>query len=320
VWAAGGEPPVVAAGWARERGEDDDVDDEEPGEPLAIDLDATISIAHSDDKDGAGATYKGTWGFHPLLAYLDRGDGASEALAGRLRPGNAGANNAADHIAVLSEACWQLPELPAGMGRLVRADSAGASHAFLDAVREAGWAFSVGFPLTSEVTDAIREASEAAWTPAFTQHGDVRRGASVAELTDAVDLSAWPAGSRLIARCEPLHPGAQQTLADIEGCRFTAFLTDQAGRCLATLDVRHRGHARVEDCIRCDTDTGPRTLPCDTFDRNAVWLELLLTAHDLINWTQILTLDGELRLAEPQQLRHTLWHVPASIARHARKR
>jgi hypothetical protein len=62
VWAAGGEPPVVAAGWAREHGEDDDVDDEEPGEPLAIDLDATISIAHSDDKDGAGATYKGTWG------------------------------------------------------------------------------------------------------------------------------------------------------------------------------------------------------------------------------------------------------------------
>jgi hypothetical protein len=221
---------------------------------------------------------------------------------------------------VLSEGCWQLPELPAGVPRLVRADSAGATHAFLESVREAGWAFSVGFPLTPQVKDAIREVPDAAWTPAVTQHGDVRRGASVAELTDAVDLSAWPAGSRLIVRCEPLHPGAQQTLADIDGCRFTALVTDQAGRCLATLDVGHRGHARVEDCIRCDTDTGLRTLPCDTFDRNAVWLELILTAHDLINWTQVLTLDGELRLAEPQQLRHTLWHVPASIARHARKR
>jgi hypothetical protein len=76
----------------------------------------------------------------------------------------------------------------------------------------------------------------------------------------------------------------------------------------------------AEDCIRCDKATGLRTLPCDTFARNAVWLELIQTPHDLINWTQVLTLDGELRLAEPQQLRHNLLQVPASIARHARKR
>jgi hypothetical protein len=67
------------------------------------------------------------WGCHPLLADLDRGDGASEALAGRLRPGNAGANTAADHVAVCAQASWQLPELPAGLPRLMRADSAGAS-------------------------------------------------------------------------------------------------------------------------------------------------------------------------------------------------
>jgi hypothetical protein len=59
---------------------------------------------------------------------------------GRATPG---ANNVADHVAVFAEACGQLPELPAGVGRLVRADSAGASHAFLESVRDAGWAFSV---------------------------------------------------------------------------------------------------------------------------------------------------------------------------------
>jgi hypothetical protein len=318
VWAAGGEPPAVAAASAHEA--DGGVGGGDVGEPLAIDLDATISIAHSDDKDGAGATYKGTWGFHPMLAYLDRGDGTSEALAGRLRAGNAGANNAGDRLAVFAEACWQLPELPAGLWRLVRADTAGASHAFLDAARQAGWAFSVGFPLSPEIKDAIRDLPEAAWTPAITQCGDLRPDAEVAELTDTVDLAGWPAGSRLIVRCEPLHPGAQQTLDYVEGCRFTAFLTDQPDQGLARLDARHRGHARVEDCIRCDKDTGLRTLPCDTLARNAVWLELILSAHDLINLTQVLALDGELRLAEPQQLRYKLLHLPANLPRHARKR
>ena len=51
-----------------------------------IDIDATLIGAHSD-KEHAGPTYKRGFGFHPLLAYLDA---TGEALAGMLRPGNAG--------------------------------------------------------------------------------------------------------------------------------------------------------------------------------------------------------------------------------------
>jgi DDE family transposase len=81
-----------------------------PAGPLVIDLDATLIGAHSD-KDGAAGTYKGGFGFHPLLAYLDCPDSPAGgmALAGRLRPGNAGANDAHDHIAVLGDALQQLP-------------------------------------------------------------------------------------------------------------------------------------------------------------------------------------------------------------------
>ena len=60
---------------------------------MTIDLDATLITAHSE-KEGAAGTYKGGYGFHPMLAYLDE---TGEALAGELRPGNAGANTAADH-------------------------------------------------------------------------------------------------------------------------------------------------------------------------------------------------------------------------------
>ncbi len=76
--------------------------------PLLVDLDATLITAHSD-KQGAEGTYKHGFGFHPLGAWLDRGDGTGEPLAAILRPGNAGANTAADHIQVLDLALAQLP-------------------------------------------------------------------------------------------------------------------------------------------------------------------------------------------------------------------
>src|SRR3954451_17884489 len=77
---------------------------------VCLDFDATITIAHSE-KENAAATWKKTFGFHPLLCFLDRRDVAGgEALAGLLRKGNAGSNTAADHIVVSDMALDALPE------------------------------------------------------------------------------------------------------------------------------------------------------------------------------------------------------------------
>ena len=106
------------------------------GESLAIDMDATI-IRTKADKQDAAPTYKRTYGHHPLLAMCAETD---EVLAGMLRPGNAGANCAEDHVVVLAAAIDQLPAMWQAGHRggddvadvqhriLVRADSAGASH------------------------------------------------------------------------------------------------------------------------------------------------------------------------------------------------
>jgi Transposase DDE domain group 1 len=71
---------------------------------LTIDVDATLITTHSE-KEGAAGNYKGGYGFHPLQAYLDE---TREALGGLLRPGNAGANTAEDHKAVLDLALAQI--------------------------------------------------------------------------------------------------------------------------------------------------------------------------------------------------------------------
>jgi hypothetical protein len=103
--------------------------------PLLIDTDATLVTAHSE-KERAAPTFKRGFGFHPLWAFVDHGPaGTGEPLAVMLRPGNAGSNTAADHIAVVRAALRQLPGYRPGTrpGRrvLVRADAAGCTHEFL---------------------------------------------------------------------------------------------------------------------------------------------------------------------------------------------
>ena len=285
-------------------------------ERLTIDVDATLISVHSEKEQAAG-NYKGGYGFHPLHAYADQ---TREALAGLLRPGNAGANTAADHVTVLDRALEQIPaEHVERIEILVRADSAGATHGLIDYCREANLRFSVGYELTEPVRQAILQIPADAWVAALDQDGSERDNGEVAEITDRVELSSWPQGSRLVVRRERPHPGAQLSFTDHDGYRFQAILTDQPDEDLAIIECRHRQRAHVEDRIRDDKDTGLQKLPFKAFALNEVWLEIVLLAHDVIVWTQALLLDGELAKAEPKKLRHRLLHVAGRLAFHGRR-
>src|ERR671924_1254323 len=256
-----------------------------------------------------------------MLAYLDMpgiGPGGLP-LAGVLRPGNAGANTAADHIAVLDDALQALPrEVCADAQIVVRCDSAGATHEFLDHCRAACIQFSVGLQLTETLREQVLATSPDSWVPALAADGTQRDNGQVVEITDQLDLSGWPAGSRVIVRRERPHPGAQLSFTDHDGHRFQAILTDQPDVDIAYLEARHRGHARVEDRIKAGKDTGMEKLPFRDFALNAIWLEISLIAQDLTAWTKNLCLDGELARCEPKRLRYRLLHIAGRLAFHAR--
>ena len=282
---------------------------------IMVDIDATLIGAHSE-KEGAAPTFKRGFGFHPLLAYLDE---SREALAGVLRPGNAGANTAADHIEIIGLVLAQLPEPVLEHARIVvRTDSAAATHAFCDELRDLDIRFLMGLDLTEGVREAILALPESAWRPAVRQDGETREGAWIAEITDRLDLSAWPEGARVIVRRERPHPGAQLSFSDHDGHRFLATLTDLDGD-PAELERSHRARANAEDRIRAAKQTGLDNLPFQGFAHNAVWLELSLIAQDLIAWTQHLALDGELARCEPKTLRYRLLHTAGRLAFHARQ-
>jgi hypothetical protein len=134
----------------------------QPVPGLVLDLDASIVICHSD-KESATRTWKKTFGYHPLLCFLD---GSREALSGLLRAGRAGSNTTADHITVLDAALAQIPDgYRYGTEILIGSDSAGCTYGFLThirSLREHGvhTFFSVGVAITEPIREAIRAATD----------------------------------------------------------------------------------------------------------------------------------------------------------------
>ncbi len=303
---------------------------EAPPGDITIDCDATLLDVHSEKQDAA-PTYKRGYGFHPLGAWCDT---TGEPLALMLRPGNAGSNDADDHLELLDQAIGALPPEyhlghepgdDPGLVRhhiLVRADSAGATHGFVSGLVEANIEYSIGHPVDAGVREALLLFQEEDWREALEADGTVRDGAQVAELTDLMDLSAWGEDARLISRRERPHPGAQLSLFDTsEGFRHTCFITNASALNFdaAVLELRQRGHARVEDRVRCWKDCGLQNLPFASFTQNLTWVATSLVAGALIAWAQMICLDGELKKAEPKTIRYRILHVAAVLVRRGRR-
>jgi hypothetical protein len=298
--------------------------------PVILDIDASLVEIHTDHKEQAAPTYKGGFGFHPMLCFADA---TGELLAGVLRPGNAGANTVADHVSVLEAAIAQLPaEIAAGhrVGDgpklanrtvVVRADSAGCTEGFLSACRARHVSFFVTARSNPQVTGAILDAIgiDSVWEPALSADGETRPGASVCELTSLINDHKLPAGTRLIVRREPLHPGAQRSLFPSLEFRYWGFYTDAPGSPVE-LDVTMRAHAHVECHIARLKDSGLCRFPFTSFEANANWMMTVALAADLVRWFQLLCLEGTWVNARPKALRWGILHAPGRLVHRARRR
>ena len=296
---------------------------------VVLDIDASLVEIHSENKAGTGPTYKGGFGFHPMFCFAD---GTGEALAAMLRPGNAGANTVVDHLQLLDEAVAQFPvEIAVGhhtdddassVNRAVqvRADSAGCTEGFVHGCR----ARNVGFAVVARANASIHAGisrihatdPDGRWQTARRSHGDPAVRSEVAEITDLVNMTAWPAGTRLIVRREHLHPGAQRSLFPSDVYRYWGHYTDSTGDAVQ-LDWHMRQHAHVEDHIKRLKDSGLERFPFSDLDANRAWLHLVCVAADLVRWFQAVCCTGHLANAQPKRLRWTLWHTPARIVKRA---
>jgi hypothetical protein len=268
---------------------------------LVIDLDATLITARSD-KEGAAPTFKKGYGFHPLGAWLAN---TTESLAMLLRPGNAGSNTVADHIAVLAAAVRQIPARFRSR-LLVRVDGAGASHELIAhllslAGRRRTVLFTCGWMITGADEQAIRLLPAAAWQAAVDQDGTVQKDRHVAEVTHLMSRAAgWPAGLRWIVRRTKPSRRQMKNLTAFErsaGWRYSIIVTNipaaggiggvPGSHHAQFIDVLHRSHATVEDRVRAGKAMGLRNLPSKTWVVNCGWVLAANLAADLAAWCRL---------------------------------
>ena len=297
--------------------------DADARDPLIIDIDASLVTSHSE-KENAKPTYKKGFGFHPLLAFIDHGDcGTGEPVAEILRPGNAGSNTAADHVKLVKLILDQLPGRNPCPGKsvLVRTDTAGGTHDFLEFLTKRRLSYSVGWMLPEHTPELYRQLSGlGAWEPAYDTNGQPRDGADVAELTGP---STSTTGRK---ECESLSVGSvpiREPSCDLMMSTDTGSPRSRRTRRavkLADLEVRHRSRARCEDRIRIAKDSGLRNFPLKGFDQNRIWLAVVALAGEIEAWKSLLAFpDHEIRRWEPKKLRMHVYAVPATIARTARR-
>ena len=144
-----------------------------------------------------------------------------------LRAGHAGSGTAADHLAVLDAALAQLPVDPGQREVICRTDAGGTSHQLAAACRARRVRFVGGMQLHAQLAEVILTLHRSRWQPTISADGsEVRQTGEVAEITDLVDVSGWPAATRMLVRREQPHPGAQLSFTDVEGYRYQVFITD----------------------------------------------------------------------------------------------
>jgi Transposase DDE domain group 1 len=299
---------------------------------IVIDIDATIILSASN-KIGATVTFKKTWGFHPLACWCAN---TQESLSMLLRAGSAGSNTVVDHISVLTAALAQIPDSSRAK-ILVRIDGAGATHDLLDHLEALNTArrtvrYLVGWTITADDEKAIAKLPEKAWEASLRQDGAVQEGYGIAELTGVNTRTGWPRGMRLLVR--RVRPSGRQkkklTAFELKtGWRYSVIATNirhmwgiAGSHQPQWLDALARAHAVVEDRVRTDKAMGLRNLPSKSWEVNRGWILAANLGHDLDCWVRLLALhdQADLERAEPGTMRYRLYHLPARLARHARRR
>ena len=303
------------------------------GERVMVDLDDTIIEVHGYQKQGAGFGYSGVRGLNALLATASTTSSAPVILAQRLRQGKTGSPKGAARIVGDALATLRRTRAATGARPLLRADSAFYGHATVGTAIKAGADVSVTVRMDPAVKAAIATIPDDAWE--MIEYTDAIRDETTGQLISKAEVAEVPftafrsrkkaeqvAGRLVVRRIPDLNPRQveQPTLFDVY--RHHAVFTTTAKEVMDTVaaDKTHRGHAIIEQ-VHADLKAGPLAhLPSGVFTANSAWLVIAVIAFNLTRAAGLVAdRAGRLARATTATIRRTLIHVPARLARSARR-
>lgn len=302
-----------------------------------VDLDSHVHHVYGNQKQGADFTYKGGFGYHPLVASLAE---TQECLRIINRPGNVpSAEGSEDCIRDLA------PLLKRRFSRVIfRADSAFARQTLFDACHDEGMYFAVVSPEQSNFSRLVDGLEEREWRPfrgeepatvaptrrRKRQRNTRRQRAQERGKRDLKLESQWiteidyqPARSerayRLIIRRQRIEESRQGELFEL--WRYRYVITNLA-RTTSTAEVVRLTYQRCdqENVIeQLQNGVAGMRMPTGTLLANHALLVCARIAHNMKAWLAALALPRETMRWEWKRFRRAFVFLSARVTQSARQ-
>jgi hypothetical protein len=270
-------------------------------EHITLDFDSSYIKATRHAAREPDPTYLKRYALHPLFCFASD---LGICLNTKLRRGKANTARGIDPFVDQS-----LRRVPKGIKVRARFDSGFFSERLLVHLEKRKITYLVGVPLSSRLKGEIRHISEDSWTPCLDQEGG-----EVAEF--GYRLASSSKFRRYVVKRIERKTGEQ---LDLETGRYNYWVlatNDHHGE-PAALESEHRHKAQVEGGIReLKENLGLDVLRKHRFYANWAWLLVVVTAHNLLRWTQLLGgLEYDLRA---KRFRYRYLSVPGMLVCSAR--
>jgi hypothetical protein len=304
-------------------------------ERAIVDLDSCVRPVYGDQKEGTDFTYKGSFGYHPLVISLA---GTMECLRLINRSGNEGsATGSETHLREL------FPMLDRHFKQvIVRGDSAFAKQAIFDACEEAGHHFAVVSPQQQNFASLFEALSGEKWKP-YRQRAEAprrktrRRGRNrrqeralsrnkrnlQLEKQWIAEMAYQPARSdqpyRLIARYQEIEAHEQGELFKLTRFRFILSNLPPSVSAEEVMDLTYQRCDQENLIEQLQSGVAAMRMPTGGLLSNAAFMGCARLAHNLKPWLAQLALPPETLRWEWKRFRRSFVYCAARVVHTARQ-
>lgn len=302
-----------------------------------MDLDSCVRPVYGDQKEGTDFTYKGSFGYHPLVISLA---GTLECLRLINRSGNtSSADGSESHLREL------FPMLGRRFKRvIVRGDSAFAKQAIFDACEEAGHFFAVASPQQQNFASLFEALPGEAWKPyRQRERGEKRsrrrrkRGPNrrqerarsrnkrdlqlakqwIAEIPYQPERGGRP--YRLIARYQEIEEHEQGHLFMLTRFRYVLSNLPASVPAEEVMDMTYQRCDQENLIEQLQSGVAAMRMPTGGMLSNAAFLTCARLAHNLKPWLAQLALPQETMRWEWKRFRRAFVYCAARVVHTARQ-